>query len=237
MHAGRVGLSLAFMLSACASIGPATVPRDRLAYVTAVGDSWKEQTLLNIIRMRYGETPNFLEVASVIASYAFQGSLNAGVQIGSTGTGMPVPTGAALSPTGGNSGPASGSLNAGATYLDRPTITYTPLTGSRFAKSLLQPLPPSAILQLIQSGYPIDRILQLTVQSLGGVGNRSSVDARSADAAFYPLLDALRRLQRAGALTVRLAKEEKNSSELGAFVFAIDRPEVAADVGSEGPSA
>ena len=41
------------LLSGCSAIGPGTVKRDRFDYNTAVSDSWKEQTLLNIIKIRY----------------------------------------------------------------------------------------------------------------------------------------------------------------------------------------
>src|SRR6516162_6199321 len=44
-----LGLSVA----ACTSIGPSTVPHDRIDYATAIGNSWKEQTLLNIVKLRY----------------------------------------------------------------------------------------------------------------------------------------------------------------------------------------
>jgi hypothetical protein len=37
------------VLSACTTIGPNTVPRDRFDYNTAIADSWKEQTLINIV--------------------------------------------------------------------------------------------------------------------------------------------------------------------------------------------
>jgi len=35
--------------------------------MTALADSWKEQTLLNIARMRYGDAPSFMDVSSVIS--------------------------------------------------------------------------------------------------------------------------------------------------------------------------
>ena len=172
--AGRVCLILLLMPGGCGSIGPATVPRDRLNYVTAIGDSWKEQTLLNIVRMRYGDAPNFIEISSIISSYAFQGQLSAGVQIGANAA-MPAPSGSSVALPVGQGGHATGSLNAGATYLDRPTFTCTPLTGNRFAKSLLQPIPASAIIQLIQTGYPADNVLQMTVQTIDDIDNRSSI--------------------------------------------------------------
>src|SRR5271157_3225056 len=110
---GRVGLTLLVIATAgCASIGPATVPRDRLDYISAVAESWKEQTLLNIVRLRYGDAPTFLDVSSVISAYTFQGQLSAGGQLSSNLTNT-IPRGFATA--GGN-----------ATYIDRPTISYTP---------------------------------------------------------------------------------------------------------------
>ena len=37
------------VLTGCTTIGPDTVHRDRFDYNTAIADSWKEQTLLNIV--------------------------------------------------------------------------------------------------------------------------------------------------------------------------------------------
>ena len=48
-------------------------------------------------------------------------------------------------------------------YTDRPTITYAPLVGERFARSMMTPLPPPSILSLIQAGYPVDGALRLAV--------------------------------------------------------------------------
>jgi len=61
---------LAALVAACAGIGPGTVPHDRIDYGSAIGDSWKEQTLLNIVKLRYADMPIFLEVAQVIAGYS-----------------------------------------------------------------------------------------------------------------------------------------------------------------------
>lgn len=71
-------LLAAFVTTGCQSIGPATIYRDRLDYAGAIADSWKEQTLLNIVRLRYFDTPTFLDVASVISSYQLQGEVRLG---------------------------------------------------------------------------------------------------------------------------------------------------------------
>ena len=64
------------MVAACTSIGPGTVPHDRIDYASAIGNSWKEQTLLNIVKLRYADMPIFLEVAQVIAGYQLQSAIS-----------------------------------------------------------------------------------------------------------------------------------------------------------------
>jgi hypothetical protein len=75
------GIYIAFTLlillsfTGCASIGPGTVTRDRFDYVTAISDSWKSQMLFNLVKLRYGDAPVFLDVASVINQYLIEGSV------------------------------------------------------------------------------------------------------------------------------------------------------------------
>ncbi|TMB61641.1 MAG: hypothetical protein E6J54_31255, partial [Deltaproteobacteria bacterium] len=134
---------LSLELSSCASIGPGTIARDRFDYIAAISDSWKSQMLLNLVKIRYGDAPVFLDVASVINQYAVEGS------IGYSGNWavnnqLPWPYNALHS---------WASLGK---YTDRPTITYSPLSGERFARNLMTPIPPAAILNLLQAGYPVD---------------------------------------------------------------------------------
>ena len=64
------------LLLGCSHIGPQSVPRDRFDYNTAITDSWKDQTLLNIVKLRYADTQLFVEVASVVSGYTLEGSVN-----------------------------------------------------------------------------------------------------------------------------------------------------------------
>ena len=206
----RFGLALMVLAAAgCASIGPATVQRDRADYISAIAESWKEQTLLNVVRLRYGDAPSFADVSSVISGYTFQGGLSAGASISSDLTAT-IPSNLVT-------------VNGNATYIDRPTITYTPLAGDKFARSLLRPLPPSEVFELIQAGYPADNVLLLTARAVNGIYNRSGIGARArqADPEFYPLLDALRRLQLSGAVSIRLVK--RGAEEVGMLILTTQR--------------
>ena len=125
------------LVAGCSSIGPHSIPRDRFDYATAIGDSWKRVMLLNIVKARYGDTPVFLEVSSVINQYSLEAEFQAGASWN------------ALLPGD------SQTLGGRGRYTDRPTVTYNPLTGAKFAKSLLAPIQPGALLSLIQAGWPI----------------------------------------------------------------------------------
>jgi hypothetical protein len=117
-------LLTAVAVSGCASIGPATVTRDRFDYTGAVAESWKTQMLLNLVKLRYGDTPVFLDVGQIVSGYTVQSMFTAGGNIFSTSGVVPgVPN-------------SSVTLGAQGQYTDRPTITYAPLSGERFARSL-----------------------------------------------------------------------------------------------------
>jgi hypothetical protein len=184
-------VAAAFLLAGCQSIGPGTIQRDRLDYAGAIADSWKEQTLLNIIRLRYFDTPTFLDVASVISSYQLQGEVRFGLEV--------FPNAAV---------DTNRSYGATGIYTDRPTISYAPLTGEKFVNSLLRPIPPQAVFAMIVAGHQADFIFQATVRAINDVYNYSGTPsrARREDASFTRVTAALRRVQQAGALGMRVER-------------------------------
>ena len=99
----------------------------------------------------------FLDVVSVISQYTLEGAVSvAAPPYGGAGqSGIPAPT-----------------VGVTGKYTDRPTITYSPLSGDRFTRSLMTPIRPDALLFLIQSGWPSDFILNITVKTINGVVGR-----------------------------------------------------------------
>lgn len=183
-------------LAGCAGIGPGSVARDRLDYTVGISESWKNQMLLNIVKMRYGDAPVFLDVASITNQYEIAGNINLSAQ---WQTNPPFGT--------------SQIVGAQGAYADRPTITYSPLTGEKFTRAMLVPIPPETIMSLIQSGYDVDMVLRTLVNSINRVRNRfvGTARTRRADPEFSVLLDKFERMQQADALGIRLKISDKEA--------------------------
>ena len=203
------------LLSACHSIGPGTVARDRFDYSSSISESWKRQTLLNIVKLRYLDPPIFVDVGQIVAGYSLETALTAG------GT---LPENSAL---GGNTATVGGSVR----YTDRPTITYTPLTGDKFVKALMTPLPPESVFFTIQSGWPADAILFTAVARINGLRNQeaSLSGLTLADPRFMRVLELMRQLQVSGAVGMRVEQDaQKHENTLLTFRTTADSAEARA---------
>ena len=201
------GIGLTLALTGCHSIGPRTVASDRFDYSSAIADSWKQQTLLNIVKLRYLDLPVFVDVSSVVAGYSLQTGLTVGGSF----------------PANGNFGGNTATIGGSAIYTDRPTITYTPLTGQKFLRGLMTPIEPKNIFFMLQSGYAADFVLALTVESLNGLHNRSATAGavREADPDFIRVLQLMREVQSEGAVGMRVL-ENADHTETAVVFFRRD---------------
>jgi hypothetical protein len=216
MHRRLAAAVLSLSLFACSSIGPATVPHDRIDYGNSIGNSWKEQTLLNIVKLRYADMPIFLEVAQVIAGYQLQSAVTGSFTLGNFTANLI------------DRLTAAGTATAGSTYTDRPTVVYQPLTGVDFLKRLMTPIPPSSVLFMLQSGYAADRIMPIMLDSINGVNNESDRLRRPADPKFRRLVELLREGQLAGAIQIRIERP-KDGGESSVLIFGPSKdPQLAA---------
>jgi hypothetical protein len=140
-------------LGGCSQLGPATIEGARFDYNAAIVRSFDHQMLLNLVRLRYQDSILFLDLTSVVASYQRQVTVGASTEY------------EVMAPT------VTVGAVGNATWTESPTITYAPLQGEEFAKRLLAPIQPAAILLLSRSGWGLERLLMCAVQQLNEVPN------------------------------------------------------------------
>ncbi len=143
------------------------------------------------MRLRYRDTPLFVDVGSVIAQYSFSGS-------------------ASVSPTlqidGGERNEYG--FGIGGSYTENPTITYEPLKGADFTRRLLTPVDPVALFLLAESGWSVERLLMCCVQRVNSIDNASSATGPTPQSVpdnsrFRRVAALLRRLQSSNALRLQ----------------------------------
>jgi len=185
------------LLGSCSSYGPGTIERDRMDYGLSLNTSIQQQLLGNIVRLRYLEAPVFVNVASVINQYSLSGQVQAGVGFNNS----------ALAEN-------TGLVSAGGRWEDRPTITYTPISGQEFTRSLLTPLKPEALFALVQTGWPADIVFRLAVRKINGIeGAHENPEFRKqADPRYRELLQVWTRLRQQRALGLRHSGDDTENA-------------------------
>ena len=188
----------------CKHLGPRTIIQDRVAYDDAIACSWKEQALLNIVKLRYFDTPFFMDVAQIVSGYSLGEQVSP--NLGFTNSFFPHASFADR---------LLGNFGVQQSYIDRPTVSYAPQTRPEFIRNLALPLPPSAVLYMMQAGYPIDLVFDLTVEAVNGLQGRSvsGGQLRPASPEYLRVVDIMRRAQLSGNVGMRIevGKDKKES--------------------------
>ena len=196
-------------------IGPQSLPIDRAAYSASLSDSWKEQALLNIVKIRYVDPPVFVDVGSIVSSYTLSQNASAGGTIPTSGAG---------------SANVAGSLGLS----NSPTITYTPLTGNDYIRALRTPLPVSVVFAAIQNGIPADSILLSLIMSINGLRNQrvSLQGITPADPEFHRVRELMQQIQASGALrlAVKVDPDKQEAADLLTLRTRHIPPEVLAAI-------
>jgi hypothetical protein len=182
-------------LPGCTGFGPNRLESDQLQYARAISDSQKRQILLNIVRLRYADTPTFFSANQVISSYTLEQRAELGLNLYPNARGGNYATGL-----------------GGVTFSDHPTVTFAPLSGEQVARTAIRPLSPTDLLQFAQGALPIEVVFRLGVQSIGPLRNTLVLGGEQGaglpQRQFFELLIGMRRLQVAGLLTVRFVRRK-----------------------------
>lgn len=202
-------------LLAC-TLGPRALHVSSAQYNHAIRRTIDEQLLLNLVRLKYRDSPLFIEIGTISAQFQF----NAGAGVGRT--------------------IRSGLLNDSWTYngslgfQDKPTITFSPLRGEDFVQRLMSPFDLDTLMLLYYSGWSIDRFMRLTVQQANQLENAPSAAGPTPDLApryadFARMTSILRDLQIEGLVSIGYESEARPvASGLSAeAVAALDVLELA----------
>ena len=178
----------------------------RAAYNRAIQNTTNQELLLNLVRLRYSDTPYFLDVNSVTTQFTSTSKFSPSIKLSDW-----------------KKGPLPFNLGTDITWQNQPTIQYAPLKGKDFAIQLMHPLSLSIIQGLIYTGWDVDRIFRLLIQSMSEVPNASGASGpipqdQPEYQRFLEIVTLLRHFQLAGKLQVgvhHIAKKE-GEEDLGA---------------------
>jgi hypothetical protein len=184
-------LLVALIISGCQStFGPGALEKTHPAYNKSISETLSEQMLINLVRLRYREQPAFLEIGSVTVSPKISTSANVDTTINLDSGGDFIQPG------------------VGVEYSQSPTISYTPLRGEDFLKSVLSSISLEAILVMTQSGWSIERVFGMTIERMNGLYNAPSASGPTPALEpkryenFARALEIFRHLQREGIMEI-----------------------------------
>jgi hypothetical protein len=180
-------LALALLLSlaaGCSAFGPRSLEANRLQYNEVIKKTTEEQLLLNIVRLRYTDTPSSLAVSAIAAQFEVARSFQLTPFFVASGAEV-AKTWAAVLPQLGISG------------ADRPTFSLTPLDDQEFTRKLFTPLPLDGIIYLAKTTWPIATVFRLYLENLNWVPNAQSASGPTPRTApvYREFLDGVRGLQ------------------------------------------
>jgi hypothetical protein len=193
----------------CATLGAQTLPEVQASYNERLSLTSDSQFLLNIVRLKYRDTPAFLDVASLTTQQTVASS------VGVSGS-----TGNLLMPTPGVNGSYTGSVSV------TPTTTFAPIRGDDFVRRLVAPISLQTVSMVASSGWSIARVLHLVVDRINTLSNAPSATGPTPlsppdSERFIDLIRALRLLQADEDLSLAIVREEAGDSGL---LFIDDDP-------------
>lgn len=202
-------------LSGCVSNAGMLIAQGLPSYNESAALAVNQQLLLNLVRLRYRDTPFFLELGTLSA----QQTTSVNATLGGGVSALPT------TPAG------SISSGVGATFSATPTAIFTPLQGEAFVRRLLAPIPVTAVIALAQSGWSVSRVVSLLVEQIGPLENAASASGPTPEIApafesFGAFARDLRALQLEGALQFGVvANAAPNGAPLPA-IAVVETPNV-----------
>ena len=192
------GLVVLLVLQGCSTVGPRFYEASFNDYSDAISRTSDGQMLGNLVRMRYFQSPVFLQVSNVTTSFSI--GANAGAS-------------AAL-----NEGASdSYGLNVGASVSENPTITFSMPESSKYYGRLLAPLSAKQVTSLVLAGFDSELIFRTAVRGVNALRNESadlegSPEQDAASAEFREAFALIKKLRSEGLVDLELGGKQTDWS-------------------------
>jgi hypothetical protein len=213
---------LSTSLAGCSTIAGNVLHESRDRFNQTAQLTNAEQLLRNLVRLRYAESPYFLEISSVSTSATMAGSLGV---FGNTAPAVPgLDPNVAVSPS--------------LSFSQSPSFVFQPLTGEKFGRQLLRPVELRTLALLRTAGWDLRDILLVLVDSINGVPNAPSATqfaplAVPDNAEFRRVVELLDQLEDSGLIQLGLEAGVAAADPRGDLVLSLqieksaaERPEV-----------
>ncbi len=134
-------------------LGPKAVRYTRMRYNEVVRDTNDEQLLINIVRLRYADSPVFIDLPNITSQFEVAGRQQLSWRLRQPDA------------------RAGESRHAARCHIrDTPTLSYHPREGREIAKSLLTPLSAD-LFSVVNAGADIEQLLLLATNDINDVPN------------------------------------------------------------------
>jgi hypothetical protein len=185
------------------------MPVSHLAYNEAVQISEQRELLLNLVRLRHIDTPEFLAISSIASQIQFDAA-------------------ASLSGSFGDDGQGRMRLAAprvAAAYSESPTVTFSPLRDEEFTRRLVAPVELDSLYLLTRYGWSLERALRLLSDEVNGIKNVVTREAMTAQDA-----ESLERFAELGRVMQSLHDRHLIEIDVAERWTSLSRPIPAAQV-------
>ena len=187
------GLALVSSIAGCLA-GPDLYESSFTQYSDAVRRTLDEQMLANLVRMRYLESPIFLQVSSINASFSVGGS------VGVSGNAV----------SGGND---SLGANLGGSYSENPTISFSMPESREYYGRLLAPLSAKQVTSLVHGGFDSELVFRTAIRGINGLKNQDvergdSLEESPPSLQFQEMLALISKLRAEGIVDIELGGKE-----------------------------
>ena len=192
------GVAIIALLQGCTTIGPRLYEASFNDYTDAISKTADGQMLGNLVRMRYYETPVFLQVHTVTTSFSV--GANAGASIG-------INEGA-----GDNYG-----LNVGGNVSESPTISFSMPDSEKYYGRMLAPLSAKQVTSLVLAGFDSELVFNTAVRGVNRLRNMSadlegSSEQSGSNSQFREAFALIKKLRSEGVVDLELGGKQTDWS-------------------------